>query len=262
MRFIIGVCLFVVLIATSCFAADYLIGRGDVLEVSVWGVPEMSRSMIVRPDGKITLPAVGDIFSAGKTPAELSKLIATAMKKYIKQPVVTVSVEQIRNNRVYITGGSVSRVFDMTNQMTLLKLLSELGDFGTADLRRAYLSRNGNKIAADFYTLYFEGDLAQDVDLKAEDIIFIPSNINNIVYVLGAVANPQPVLFTEGMRALDAILATGGFTDFAKENSVTVVRENKEKIKIDLKKVRQGKNISDNIALFPGDYVIVEESLF
>ena len=195
-------------------------------------------------------------------PAKLSKAIATAMKKYIKQPVVTVSVEQIRNNRVYVTGGSVSRVFDMTNQISLLKLFSELGDFSTVDLRRAYLSRDGKKIPADFYTLYFEGDLTQDVDLQAEDIIFIPSNTNNIVYVLGAVVNPQPIQYTEGMRVLDAVLGAGGFTDFAKESSITIIKTNKKKIKIDLKKVRQGKNIEDNIKLSPGDYVIIEESLF
>lgn len=262
MRYFLGICFFMILSAPPCFAADYLIGRGDVLEVSVWGVPEMSRSVIVRPDGKITLPAVGDIFADNMPPAELSKVIATAMKEYIKQPVVTVSVEQVRNNRIYVTGGSVSRVFDMTNQMSLLKLFSELGDFSSVDLRRAYLSRNGKKIPADFYALYFEGDLTQDVDLKAEDVIFIPSNTNNIVYVLGAVVNPQPIQYTEGMRVLDAILGAGGFTDFAKENSVTIIKTDKKKVKIDLKKVRQGRNIEDNITLSPGDYVIIEESLF
>lgn len=262
MKFFLTICFLSVLSAPVCFADDYLIGRGDVLEISVWGVPEMSRSVIVRPDGKITLPAVGDIFAAKMPPVKLSEEISTAMKKYIKQPVVTVSVEQIRNNRVYVTGGSVSRVFDMTNQISLLKLFSELGDFSTVDLRRAYLSRAGKKIPADFYALYFEGDLTQDVDLKAEDIIFIPSNTNNIVYVLGAVVNPQPIQYTEGMRVLDAILGAGGFTDFAKENSVTIVKTNNTKIKINLKKVRQGKNIGDNVTLSPGDYVIIEESLF
>jgi len=251
-----------VLCVPTGFAEDYLIGRGDVLEVSVWGVPEMSRSVVVRPDGKITLPAVGDVLADKMAPTELSKKIAKAMTKYIKQPVVTVSVEQIRNNRVYVTGGNVSRVFDMTSQITLLKLLSELGDLSSADLRRAYLSRNGKKIASDIYALYYEGDLTQEVELKAEDIIFIPSNINNIVYVLGAVLNPQPIHYTEGMRVLDAVLGAGGFTEFAKEDSITIIKKNKKKIKIDLKKVRKGKNVEDNVALSPGDYVIIEESMF
>ena len=248
--------------AAPVFAADYQIGKGDVLEVSVWGVPEMSRAVTVRPDGKITLPAVGDILTDRKTPENLSKEISEKMKEYIKQPIVTVSVEQIINNRVYITGGTVSRVFDMSKETTLLKLLSELGDLSSVDLRRAYLSRNGKKINTNFYALYFDGDMSQDITLQAEDIIFIPSNQLNMIYVVGAVVQPQNLHFYEGMTVMDAILAAGGFTEFAKEGSVFVVGKDGKKVKIDLKKVIKNKDISANIALNPGDYVIVEESIF
>lgn len=249
-------------LAGFSIAADYLIGKGDVLEVSVWGVPEMSRSVIVRPDGKITLPAVGDIQADRTTPSDLSKAITQQMKEFIKQPIVTVSVEQIINNRVYITGGGVSRVFDMTKETTLLKLLSELGDLSGVDLRRAYLSRNKERISADFYSLYFDGDMSKDIDLQAEDIIFIPSNRLNLVYVMGAIVNPQNLQFYEGMKVMDAILAAGGFTEFAKEGSVYVIGKDKMKRKIDLKQVTRGKDISANVVLMPGDYVIVEESIF
>lgn len=261
MRFVLLIVLFLITVLPVC-AKDYVIGRGDVLEVSVWGVPEMSRTVVVRPDGKITLPAVGDVVADGDTPENLSKAISAAMKNYIKQPIVTVSVEQIRNNRVYVTGGGLSRVLDMTSKTTLLRLLSELGDFSNVDLRRAYLSRNGKQILNDFYGLYFEGDLSQDVELKADDIVFIPSNTNNLIYVLGAVGAPQPIRFIEGMKVLDAVLSAGGFTEFAKEDSVTVVRKDKQKIKINLKKVKQGKDIDQNISLLPGDYILIEESLF
>ncbi|MBW6510317.1 MAG: polysaccharide biosynthesis/export family protein [Desulfuromonadales bacterium] len=251
-----------VVLMTTAAAEDYRIGSGDVLEISVWGVPEMSRTVIVRPDGKITLPAVGDVVADGIAPMALSRHIAKVIEDYVKQPVVTVSVQQIRNNRVYVIGGSVSRVFDMTNQMTLLKLLSELGDFSRADLRRAYLSRNNEKINTDFFALYFRGDLSQDVAIQAEDIIYIPSNMTNIVYVLGAVTTPQPIQYVEGMRALDAILGAGGFSDFARENSVSIIREGGERINIDLRKVRRGRDIEENVQLRPGDYLIVDESLF
>lgn len=250
------------LLIGDVLAEDYQIGKGDTLEISVWGVPEMSRSVIVRPDGKITLPAVGDIIADRSTPEKLSQLIAEKMKEYIKQPIVTVSVQQILNNRVYITGGGLSRVFDMTKETTLLKLLSELGDLSTVDLRRAYLSRHGEKIATDFYALYYEGDMTQDRLLQAEDILFIPSNRLNLIYVLGAVVTPQSLQFYEGMKVMDAILAAGGFTEFAKENTVVVIHKDKTQQRIDLKQVTKGKDISANIALKPGDYVIVEESLF
>ncbi len=243
-------------------AGDYVVGQGDVLEVAVWGIPEMSRSVSVRPDGKITLPAIGDIVAINKTPTELSQFITEKMKEYVKQPNVTVSVSQIRNNRIYITGGGVSRVYDMIKETTLLKLMSELGDFSTADLRRAYLSRDGKIIDTDFYALYDDGDLSQDIKLQAEDIIFIPSNKLNLVYVLGAVNNPQNLHYYEGMKVLDAILACGGFTEFAKVNAIYVIDKNKQKKKIDMKQVTRGKDIGANVALKPGDYVIVEESLF
>jgi len=246
----------------NTFANDYLIGKGDVLEVSVWGVPEMSRSVTVRPDGKITLPAVGDIMADRATPENLSKTIAKKMKEYIKKPIVTVSVERILNNRVYITGGGISRVFDMAKETTLLKLLSELGDLSGVDLRRAYLSRNGKKIAQDFYSLYFDGDMSKDVTLQAEDIIFIPSNRLNLVYVMGAVNQPHNLQYFEGMTVMDAILAAGGFTEFAKEGSVQIVSKDKTKRIVNLEKVVKGKDISANVVLKPGDYILVEESLF
>lgn len=249
-------------IPAKATAADYLIGQGDVLEIAVWGVAEMSRSVVVRPDGKITLPGIGDVLAAQTTPAQLSRQLSTAMKPYIKEPIVTVSVVEIRNNRVYITGGNLSRVVDMAKATTLLKLLSQLGDLSTVDLRQAYLSRKGEKIFSDFYALYYQGNLSQDLPIKAEDILFMPSNVHNQIYVLGAVKAPQKILYYEGMRVLDAILAAGSFTEFAKDNAVYLISKDQPKVKLNLEDVRRGKDLKDNVALKPGDYVIVEESIF
>lgn len=261
MRILVALCI-CMLFALPVWAEDYQIGRGDSLEIAVWGVPEMSRTVVVRPDGKITLPAISDVKADQVSPEELSKLLTDKMSEYVKQPIVTVSVAGILNSRVYLTGGGMSQVFNLSKKTTLMKMMSELGDFSGTDLRRAYLSRDGKKIATDFYALYYEGDMSQDVELKAEDIVFIPSNKRNLVYVLGAVEKPQQMQHYEGMTILDAILAAGNFTEFAKESSVYIVDRNKNKKKIDLKKVKQGKDLAGNITLNPGDYVIVEESLF
>lgn len=261
-RFGLFCLMFVVLGSGIGWAGDYIIGQGDVLEVAVWGIPDMSRSVKVRPDGKITLPAVGDVLATDKSPVRLSEFLTEKMKEYVKQPVVTVSVQDIRNNRVYISGGGISQAYDMVKETTLLKLLSELGDLSGTDLRRAYLSRGGKRIETDFYRLYYDGDLSQDLKLEAEDILFIPSNRLNKVYVLGAVKDPKNLQFYEGMTVLDAILACGGFNEFAKEKGVTVIHKDKQRRKIDLQQVSKGKDISANILLAPGDYVVVEESLF
>lgn len=247
---------------SSALAKDYQVGRGDSLEVAVWGVPEMSRTVVVRPDGKITLPAIGDVTADQVSPEELSEILTKKMAEYIKQPIVTVSVVGIQNSRVYLTGGGMSQVYNLSRKTTLMKMMSELGDFSGTDLRRAYLSRDGKIIATDFYALYYEGDMSQDIELKAEDVVFIPSNKRNLVYVLGAVEKPQQLQHYEGMTILEAILAAGDFTEFAKESTVLVIDKNKNKRKIDLKKVKQGKDLTGNVTLKPGDYVIVEESLF
>ncbi len=261
-RISILILLVLLVVPAAVFADDYLIGKGDVLEISVWGVPEMSRSVTVRPDGKITLPAVGDVLADRKTPEELSRQLSERMKEYVKQPIVTVSVQQIVNNRIYITGSHVSRVVDMVKETTLLKLLSEMGDLSGTDLHKAYLLRNKKKISTDFFALYYKGDISQDVELQAEDIIFLPSSQLNVVYVLGAVKTPKTLQFYDGMRIMDAILAAGGFTEYAKEDSVFVIDAGKKKKKLDLKQLIRGKDMESNILLSPGDYVIVDESLF
>lgn len=262
MKFLLFFMLFNLFFTLPVAAQDYLIGKGDVLEVAVWGVPEMSRSVVVRPDGKITLPAVGDVLADRVTPVDLSKQISEAMLLYVKQPIVTVSVEQVNNNRVYISGGGISRVFDMSKETTLLKLMSELGDLSAVDLRQAYLSRKGENLSTDFFALYYKGDLSQDILLQAEDIIFMPSNVLNLVYVLGAVTAPQKLQYFEGMKVLDAILAAGGFNEFAKDSSVYLINKDQQKKRLNLEKVRRGKDLSDNVLLRPGDYVVVEESIF
>ncbi len=262
MRNIIYSFVLLFLLSSYTFAGDYVVGQGDVLEISVWGIPEMSKVVSVRPDGKITLPAVGDAVASGKTPQQLSEYLSSEMENYVKKPIVTVSVKQIRNNRVYITGGDISRAFDMVKETTLLKLLSELGPLGGVDLRRAYVSRDGAIILRDFYSLYYEGLLSKDIKLEAEDIIFVPSNQLNLVYVMGAVGAPNRLQYFEGMRVLDAILACGGFSEFAKEDSVLIINSKGEKNKVNLEQVSRGKDIKTNVILSPGDYVVVEESLF
>lgn len=260
--FMVSLCVLSLNFVSLVWAEDYQIGRGDSLEIAVWGVPEMSRSVVVRPDGKITLPAVGDVKADQVSPKELSELLTKKISEYVKKPIVTVSVGGIHNSLIYLTGGGKSQVYNLIKKITLMKLMSELGDFSGTDLRRAYLSRNGKKIASDFYDLYYNGDMSQDVELQSEDIIFIPSNVRNLVYVLGAVANPQQLQHHEGMTILEAILAAGGFTEFAKEKSVYVIDREKNKKKINLLQVTRGKDLTGNIILNPGDYVIVEESLF
>lgn len=253
------------LITSTAFAVDkdYVIGDGDVLQVSVWGSPELSTQVTVRPDGKITLPAAGEVVATGLTPTELGKKLEQALAKLVKGPNVTLSVQQITNNKIYVSGGGVpSEIVNLPARTTLFKFLCRFGSMENADLTRAYLMRGGKKLDLDLDALMRRGDFSQDTQLQTEDILFVPSNEMNRVYVLGAVKAPKFISYKPGIKVLDAILDAGGFTDYAKENSVAVLRKSGERVRVKVKDLVKGKDLAQNLPLNPGDYVIVEEGLF
>jgi polysaccharide export outer membrane protein len=242
---------------------DYIIGDGDVLQVSVWGVPELTVEVVVRPDGKITLPAAGDIVASGLSPVQLSDRLTSVLSEFVKKPVVTVTVRQIVSNRVYVSGGGAGpAVVDLAGRTTLLKLLCRLEGLENADLRRAYIIRDGKRLETDFFQLFVKGDVARDVTLQPEDIIFLPTQELNKVYVTGAIQEPRYIFYREGMTVLDAILEAGGFSEYAKRNDVLVVRNSGEKVEVRLKDMMAGKDTDQNISLQPGDQVVVKEGIF
>ena len=260
---IMGLCLCVGFLNRPAMASDYIIGDGDGLQVSVWGVPELTVAVTVRPDGKITLPAVGDVVAAGLTPEGLTDHLRKVLRGLVKTPVVTVAVTQITNNRIYVAGGGVpSAVVNLPGPVSLFKFLCGVGNLENVDLRRAYVLRNGKKVASDFYALFWDGDFSKDIELKANDILFLPTNELNKVYVLGAVNKPKYVAYRKGMKVLDAILDAEGFNQYASKNDVFILRHNGEKIKVKVKDLLSGENLKQNVSLDPGDYVVVGEGLF
>lgn len=252
-----------VLLAVPAFAADYIIGDGDGLEISVWGVPELSGPAIVRPDGKITLAAAGDVVASGLTPAQLSEKLGGVLKAFVKNPIVTVRVTTITNNRIYVAGDGIpSRVVHLPSRMTLFNFLCSLPDLENGDLHRAYLLRDRQRLDINFHALLIGGDFSQDIPLKADDIIMIPSRELSKIYVLGAVAEPRFIFYRDGLKVLDAILEAGGFNEFARENSITIHRRNGEKISVRGRDLFRGRDLSQNVFLEPGDYVTIAEGMF
>jgi polysaccharide export outer membrane protein len=242
---------------------DYVIGDGDSLSISVWGVPELSVGVTVRPDGKITLPAIGDVTASGFKPMKLAADLAEKLKKVVKAPIVTVTVGGITNNKVFVVGGGVpSGIQTLTGRTTLFRFLNRFGTFKGADLANAYLMRDGKKLDVNFYNLIIKGDMSKDILLTPEDILFIPDNEANRIYVVGSVNAPKYVMYREGLRILDAIFEAGGFTKFAKENSVQVLRKNSEPLEVKVKDLIKEGDLSQNVSLMPGDFIIVKEGIF
>lgn len=254
------------LMPITAHAGDYVIGEGDSLDIAVWGVKELTFPVKVRPDGKITVPGLGDVQASGLTPKSMQSSLAVKLKELVKNPIVTVTVSGITNSKVYIFGGGVkSGVFDLLQRTTLLQLLCSMGEVKSADLKKAYLLRSGKKVKEDFYNLFIGGDIKDDVTLESNDSIFIPLMLDKSVYVLGAVNTPKAIEYREGMRVMEAILEAGGFTKFASQNDTYIRRKSgnvEESLPVRAKEIINDGNMSQNLKLNPGDYIIAKEGLF
>lgn len=164
---------------------DYVVGPGDDVEIFVWGNEELTTSVEVRPDGKITTRLVEDIVASGKTPTQLARDIEKAYSEYVRSAVVSVIVEGfvgIPSQQVRVVGEAASPLkIPFSKHMTLLDVMIEVGgltDF--ADGNRAVLIRyfNGKQ---ESYTLRLD-DMLEDGDISANlamypgDIIIIPES--------------------------------------------------------------------------------------
>ena len=265
-KYILVALALLVLVPLSSFAGDYVIGEGDGLDVSVWGVKELTFSVKVRPDGKITVPGLGDVSVSGQTPANLQSSLSGKLTELVKNPIVTVTVRDITNSKVYIFGGGVKAgVYDLSRRTTLLQLLCTIGEIKTADLKKSYLKRNGKKIREDFYQLFIAGESGEDPILESGDSLFIPLLTDKNVFVLGAVNMPKAIEYRDGMTVMEAILESGGFNKFASQNDTQIRRKEggaEVSIPVRVKDIINNGKMELNVKLKPGDYIIVKESLF
>jgi polysaccharide biosynthesis/export protein len=170
----------------SKVAADYVIGPGDTLQVFVWRNPELTATVPVRPDGKISTPLVEDMVAVGKTPSELARDVEKVLGEYVRSPQINV-------------------------------------------------------------------------------IVTMPASVFSQIKVIGQVVRPQSIAYREGLTVLDAVLAVGGLGPFAAGNRAKVVRtENGKTVekKVKLSALVNGGDMKQNIALKPGDVIVVPESRF
>src|ERR1700678_2706223 len=159
---------------------NYVIGAQDVLDISGWKEPEVSRVVPVRPDGRISLPLLNDAQAAGMTPSQLAAQITTSLKKFVTDPQVTVIVTTINSQRVYILG-EVTRpgAFPMLPGMNVLQGLSSAGGFTQfAKTKSIYVLRmedgKQQKYPVNYKEVVSGKHPDQDILLKAGDTIVVP----------------------------------------------------------------------------------------
>ena len=160
--------------------ASYKIGPQDVLRIDVWKEPEISRSVPVRPDGKVSLPLLNDVQAAGLTAMELANVITEGLKKFMNSPQVTVGVSEINSRRVYVTG-EVARpgAFPLLPNMTVLQALTSSGGFTQfARIKNIYVLRTegGKQVKHTFnYKDVVSGKRPEDnIVLQPGDTIVVP----------------------------------------------------------------------------------------
>lgn len=159
----------------------FVIGDGDVLSINVWKETEVSKLVPVRSDGKISLPLVGEVQAAGRTPLKLEQDIASRLKSYISEPEVTVIVEQI-NSRKFNILGMVSKPgsYPLVNSATVLDAISMAGGFRDfAKQKSIYVLRqnpDGTQTRIPFnYKQVVKGENpAQNIQLQPHDTIVVP----------------------------------------------------------------------------------------
>jgi polysaccharide export outer membrane protein len=160
---------------------SYKIGGGDILQVITWKEPDFSRDeILVRTDGKITLPLLDDIQAAGMTPLELKKHLQKKLKKFVGNPVVTVTVRSPASQKFYILG-EIARTgeYALTKELTVLQAFALAGGFTEwASKKEIILLRRENgreKIIRVNYKNIIKGkDFSQNVRIIANDTIIVP----------------------------------------------------------------------------------------
>jgi len=163
--------------ATS--SPDYVIGPLDSLSINVWKEPDLTATIPVRPDGKISLPLLDDVQAAGLTPTELARSLTEKLKKFVADPRVTVVVAAINSKRVYMAGEvSHPGPTPMTPNMTVLQALSSAGLTQFANTKKIYVLRTVNgkqeKLPVDYRKLLKGEDISRNYVLQPGDTIVVP----------------------------------------------------------------------------------------
>jgi polysaccharide biosynthesis/export protein len=158
-------------------APAYTIGLGDVLRIVVWREPELTLDVTVRSDGMITVPLLGDVQAAGRTPSQLADRLKTELDRLIENPRVTVSVSQATTARVYVVGQMLRPgEFPLSGRMTVLKALALAGGFKEfARPENIVIVREDQTVIPFNYKRIAEGkDVSQNILLAAGDTIVVP----------------------------------------------------------------------------------------
>ena len=163
---------------------DYIIGPEDVLDIAVWKSPDLSRTVQVRPDGRISLPLIGDVVAVSQTSAQLTEEIATRLKAYMESPAVSIVVKEVNSYAILVLGEVVKPGrYPLKSKTTLLQAVTLASGFTpVASRNKIVIFRFANnegeplmKIKASFDDIVLRDGTNQNIELKPSDTIVVPS---------------------------------------------------------------------------------------
>ena len=162
---------------------DYIIGPEDVLEISVWRNADLSKVVEVRPDGRISLPLIGDVVAVGKTASQLADMISVKLKEYKENPQVSIVIKEVHSYVIYVLGEVAhTGKYPLKSKTTLLQAVTIAGGFTPVAARNKIVvfrfAENGEKdvkIKASYDDIVLRDAAAQNILLKPGDTIVVPS---------------------------------------------------------------------------------------
>ena len=244
----------------------YSLSSGDEIFIEIWGRPELSGKHIIGPDGKITLPVAGVLKLAGLTRETAQEAIKTALSHFYTDISPTVRVDHYSSYHIYVLGrvGNPGAL-QFENQPTLLEVLTRagslpIGGMGAekAGLVRCAVFRGGDKIVwIDLKSLLAQGNLALNIRLARNDLVYLPDADDQLIYVLGDVQHPGAFRLSADMSFLDAFSLAGGATEDGDTKHIALIRPSTGKQhEVPLKEMLAG-NRELNSSLEEGDIIFV-----
>jgi len=245
---------------------DYRIGAKDLLQITVYELPELNQTVRVSEDGSITLSLLGKIEVAGLTAQELEKKLASVLdRQYTKNAHVTVFIKEYQKVSVIGAVGKPGQ-YELVGPTTLLYVIAQAGGLTAQAMNEIFVYRKEADGQQSIISVRLD-DLASgkqefNVELKPNDVVSIPIDVMLNVFVYGEVKTPGviPYLSSKRITLLQAVAQAGGPTEWAKKSRVMIKRKDKRtgkeiEIRVNLKNMISGR-VSD-IVLEEGDVVIV-----
>ncbi|WP_228723304.1 SLBB domain-containing protein [Desulfosediminicola flagellatus] len=225
--------LFLLQLAEPAVGQDYIVGENDVLKVTVYNHNDLTTTVRVSGDGTINLPLLNKVKVAGLTSTQISdKITARLAGSYIVNPQVNVFIEDFRSKKVVILG-QVNKpgLYELQGRTTFLELISKAGgltkEAGDKTIIKRKQGANASKepsiLTIDMNQLIEEGETSQNIETLDGDNIYIAKA--GVFYVSGEVKKPNAYKFEENLTVIKAITRAGGFSDDAKEGSVSIIRQ-------------------------------------